>query len=138
MEFTESEIEMFTKAKELQAGWAPQVGDWFYKADGVGHGTWLIGRIAGGILLCAGEGMHRPEFGNRLVAFRAPQNYTWIPSAERLWEMLSDLKFTIEQDRYQLASIRLVLLGLVMKEKYQRRWDGKTWRKLAAPKKRNK
>jgi len=131
MEFTKQEIEMFTKAKEIQAEWVPQVGDWFYKADGLGIGTWLICGIRDSTLWCAGEGMHNEAFKGRLVEFNVPENYTWIPSADRLWEMISNLKFTIEQEKYQLASIRLVLLGLIMREKYNRRWNGKMWKMQA-------
>lgn len=143
---TELEIEMFGKAKELQEGWKPRVGDWFYKADGLGHGTWLICIIMGSTLFCAGKRMLGPVFKNRLVEFRAPQNYTWIASIEQLWEMVIDITMrdsinqngTLQKwvDKYVLyanefnASMKLLLLAFVMQEKYHRKWNGKTWRKL--------
>jgi len=152
MEFTEQEIERFTKAKQwLQEEWNPQVGDWFCKADGLGHGIWLICRIRGATLWCAGEGMSRAEFGNRLVEFMAPQNYTWIPSVEKLLAMILDsaadaqaigrilMEFNMGEAASEISEvisrIRLLLLNTVMHEKYQRKWDGQAWIKKASPKK---
>lgn len=150
MEFTKTEMERFGKAKELQADWKPQVGDWFYKAKFLGQGTWLICRILGATLWCSGKGMTRPEFGNRLVEFMAPENYTWIPSIEQMLEMvwkgwndiakmhlLCELK-DLAQVHYDKAglfpSMKLLVLTFVMRGRYQRRWDGKTWRKLTESK----
>jgi len=144
MDFTEQEIERFTKAKELEAAWMPQVGDWFYKADGLGAGSWLICRIAGGILLCAGEAMKKPQFAGRLVEFREPQNYTWIPSLERLFTMALDspadgkeigrilIDFTEQEADDEIseyvARVRLLLLSMVMWKRYARKWNGKIWK----------
>ena len=150
MEFTEKEIEMFGKAKELQADWRPQRGDWFYKVGWISEGMWLICVITGGTLWCAGEGMKIWEFKNRLVEFRVPENYIWIPSIERLQEMVWDSWDDIAkmhllccfkdyaQSLYdkdgKFASMKQLWLRLVMRERYQRRWDGKSWRKLEKPK----
>ena len=148
MKFTETEIERFGKAKELQADWKPQVGDWFYKADGLGHGTWLICRILGGTLWCAGEEMKKPYFDNRLVEFRAPENYIWIPSLERLQGMVNKMDYadayhsdpstlwelTFGEVASDADTLKLLLLSFVMRGRYQRRWDGKTWRNLSKPK----
>lgn len=133
---TELEIEMFGKAKDLQAGWKPQRGDWFYKADGLGQGTWLICRIIGRTLWCSGEGMKREEFKNRLVEFMAPQNYTWIPSIESLLEIVSHRDFVINNESIASSpDFKLMLLAVVMREKYGRSWQGNTWRKLKKSKK---
>lgn len=147
---TELEIEMFGKARELQATWLPRRGDWFYKADGLGQGLWLICTRLGGTLFCAGEGMNNEVFKGRLVEFRNPENYTWIPSVEDLEEMVADKGYTITRNgeytweldfdgvTFAAASLKLLLLGLVMKEQYGRKWDGKSgvgWRKLAKSKK---
>lgn len=136
MEFSEIEIKMFRQAREMQEGWKPQIGDWFYKADGLGQGSWLICTVTGQTLWCAGERMKGPVFKNRLVEFRVPENYVWIPSVERLQEMINDMKFVIDLGTYSSdISFKLLLLGLVMRERYQRKWDGKSWRKLAKSKK---
>lgn len=138
MEFTELEIQMFKKAIELQESWVPKRGDWFYKEDGLGQGTWLIATTVGKTLFCAGEGMHSPVFKNRLVEFRNPQNYIWIPSIEQLHGMVSELTFIIKPETYQSKEFKLLLLGIVMREKYGRKWKDNTWKKLAKPKKANK
>ena len=134
MEFSEIEIKMFRQAREVQEGWKPQIGDWFYKADGLGQGSWLICMVTGQTLWCAGERMKGPVFKNRLVEFRVPENYVWIPSVERLQEMINDLNFTIVPHATSSANFKLLFLGLVMRERYQRKWNGKSWRKLPAPK----
>lgn len=146
---TELEIEMFGKARELQAMWLPRRGDWFYKADGLGQGLWLICTRLGGTLFCAGEGMHNEVFKSRLVEFRNPQNYTWIPSVESLLAMVGEIEYTIGHrikppsywelvfSEFNLAadSLRLLLLGMVMHEKFDQSWQGNTWRKLKKSKK---
>ena len=147
MEFTEKEIEMFGKAKELQADWKPQVGDCFYKADGLGQGSWMICIIIGETLWCIGEAMRGPVFKNRLVEFRVPENYTWIPSLETLLNMvvesaadaqdigriLSD--FTVGDPPMEISEfasrLRLSFLAIFMWKKYDWKWDGKIWRKRA-------
>jgi len=152
MEFTEKEIERFGKAKELQEEWVPKRGDWFYKADGLGQGTWLICTIAGNTLWCAGEGMNTPIFKNRLVEFRNPANYTWIPSLENLLEMVIKTE-TDAQDIGRIlvdfkvgekmtgisefgSRLKLSLLGILMCKRYGQKWDGKTWKKQSQPEKK--
>lgn len=146
MEFTETEIEMFGKAKDLQAEWKPQRGDWFYKADGLGQGAWVVCVVMGQTLWCAGERMSDPVFKNNLVEFHAPSNYTWIPSIEQLQEMVTSLEYTVTHHsgtalwelafgQHSLASdnLKLLLLGFLMWEKYHRKWNKTTWKKRVPP-----
>ena len=91
--------------------------------------------------------MTKPWFDNRLVEFIAPENYIWIPSLERLQDMVNKMDYT---DAYHsdpstlweltfgdvandADTLKLLLLSFVMRGRYQRRWDGKTWRKLPKP-----
>ena len=135
MEFSELEIQMFRKAREIQESWVPKRGDWFYKEDGLGQGAWLIATIIGNTLFCAGERMKIPAFKNRLVEFRNPQNYTWIPSIEQLHGMVSHLTFIIKPEVYQTTGFKMLLLGMVMRELYGRKWKDNTWKKI--PKKKS-
>ena len=130
MEFSELEIQMFSKAREIQESWVPKRGDWFYKEDGLGQGTWLIATIIGNTLFCAGERMKIPAFKNRLVEFRNPQNYTWIPSVEDLWAMMAGWTFNIEPGVYRPSEFKLMLLSVAMRELYGRKWKNNTWKKI--------
>ncbi|MBA7712606.1 hypothetical protein ES703_121588 [subsurface metagenome] len=95
VQFTEDEIKMAEKAVELQGGWQPQAGDWFFKKDGIGFGLWLICDVwtegekphQDIILRCSGERMHDLPFTGSLVDFRDPPSYIWLPLEHQLWEM---------------------------------------------------
>jgi len=151
---TDSEtIKMFGKAKEIQALWAPKVGDWFYKRDGISFGQWLVCKIERDILFCSSERISQYPYKGQLVEFSVPVDYTWLPTQSQLQEIY--LK-SLSQDEQESSNIIVVILddfqdwvlndcsgldwsyggqvsleqlwlAFVMRELYGKIWDGVDW-----------
>lgn len=132
---------MCEKSEEIQALWKPKVGDWFYKRDGIGFGLWLVCRIEEGVLLCFGERASHPPFNRQLVEFRTPEEYIWLPLQHQSQKMVypdesCSGKLTRLQCFYgneyfdkgkECSSFEELLLAFVMKEKWNKAWNGKEW-----------
>lgn len=140
-------ITMCEKAEELQKLWKPQVGDWFYKRDGIGFGLWLICKIEEGVLLCSGERMGQLlsilTTGQVLVEFRVPEAYIWLPRQDQLQALFEEPSINLLNRFHSwcngsypvfphtppahFASMEQLWLGFVMEELYQKVWDGGDW-----------
>lgn len=134
------------KAIEIQKEWKPMVGDWFWKPDGISYGLWLIAEIRSDILYCSGERMYHKPFDGKLVEFRMPEFYTWLPMQDQLQEMVlheigtakdnfwTDLarlnKWAFEEKFMDdiPQSMEQLWLAFVMKERYNKVWTGEDWR----------
>jgi len=80
-------IKQCEKAEEIQSLWKPRIGDWFYKKDGIGFGSWCVSGILGETIYACGEGMYRPPYKGIPVQFMAKENYIWLPSQDRLHDI---------------------------------------------------
>ena len=147
MDKPETYIKM-SDCPEIQEDWKPQIGDWFYKEDGIGYGLWLICQVSapnGETLWCSGERMNQPPFEGKLVQFTAPENYIWLPLQSQLQEMIGEeysinllyafhrFYNTMGCDLYPhtingaKTSMEQLWLTFVMKEKYNKTWYGEDW-----------
>ena len=138
-------ITMCEKAEELQELWKPQVGDWFYKRDGIGFGLWLICKIEEGVLLCSGERMSQPPFNRQFVEFRVPEEYIWLPHQDQLQALFEEPSINLLNRFHDwcngeysvfphappahFTSMEQLWLGFVMEKLYQKVWDGGDWLK---------
>jgi len=151
MDTSQMRVTMCEKAEELQMLWKPGVGDWFYKRDGIGFGLWLICKIEEGILLCSGERMSQPPFNRQFVEFRVPEQYIWLPRQDQLQEMVKfehdrqggtrltigemvtkiDIFYFRDEPIYskQFISMEQLWLAFLMKQKYNKVWNGEDWGK---------
>ncbi len=157
MDTSKERIKMCKEAGEIQKQWIPSQGDWFYKQDGIGFGLWVICYIKNGILLCAGEKRGNRLFDDKLVEFRLPEMYIWLPHQDQLQEMLLDYddplnRFmtsvchstlvcnfaqfcgVLDEDAegrsnvdIRKESLEVLWLAFVMAEKYSKVWDGDKW-----------
>ncbi len=143
-------IKMCEEAKEIQKQWTPSQGDWFYKQDGIGFGLWVVCYIENGILLCAGEKRGNHLFDDKLVEFRLPEMYIWLPRQDDLQKMVDNpIEFATEMfyslqefgdpfynytgnvcdKRYwkSIKTMEQLWLSLIMKDKYNKKWNGDIW-----------
>jgi len=146
MDTTETYIKMNREAKEIQKLWKPQEGDKFQGIRGYYSGKFenrietfsdcsdpYYGSIPDGW-----ESIHDGEPG-----WSYKTQSIWLPRQDQLQEMLGEHGLqTICAEIYQFStseygsrfamygSMEQLWLAFVMKEKFGKRWTGKTWEKI--------
>ena len=142
MDFSERYIKMCEQARELQEGWKPQKGDWYY-AEG-GEGEFSVDTYTdepavwkGRIFLVGNnyrDGYEHPD------EYLSADKRAWLPRQDQLLEMwlkwrtvpfpiiLVHLKFFWEEGPYwdkiyTFASMEQFLLAFVMWQLYCKVWD---------------
>ena len=119
MDTTEQYIKMCEKAEEIQTLRFPDffAGDWYISLNGY---PMVIGSV-----LPLDEDLHR-------------RGEIWLPRQDQLQEMiwtkgnapllfLRDFLHFVGKERKYEASFEQLWLAFVMKEKYNKTWDGNKW-----------
>jgi len=118
---TDNFIKMCEQAKEIQQAWKPKIGDYFLE------------------LLTKSINIYTDGFAF-LPQHNVPLSilYIWLPTQEQLQEMISgDFKTVLLIDDFYNFAIENLLpfdsmnelwLAFVMKEKWNKTWDGKKWK----------
>lgn len=138
---TKNYIKMREKAEEIQKDWKPKNGDYIYFLNSVGviimepSGNWSV--FSDKIDLFAYS-----SIGNNYM-----KDSIWLPTQEQLQEMILDNpnadfqplwllnKFKMFTDTINIGSLGTGIedsfnelwLAFVMKEKYNKIWNGKDW-----------
>lgn len=120
MDKTETYIKM-SDCPEIQELWKPDIGGWDYTWDG--------------------EDVDKPYWFH----FRK-EDYIWLPRQDQLQEMVHNLRFeqrrfsgdhgllqdfaywAEEESNLPCASMEELWLAFVMKEKYNKVWNGEEWK----------
>jgi len=141
---------------EIQGQWLHNIGDWFYAKENLGDGN-DGAFVAKGEVVCSGDIANFSwesscDFGGGIENFN---DAIWLPRQDQLQEMVgligvpldllsklcvfsfTDFKIAKKNNliqrrffnRYasQFTSMEQLWLAFVMKEKYNKTWDGEKW-----------
>ena len=145
MDTSEICIKMCKKAKEIQENWNPQWGDWL----GYVHSNSLL-MVASS--WTEGPNITKDRVGTEWCKLNKG-SCVWLPRQDQLQEMLGILynnfcdrnlgrfcgwigttggpdKFYNVKYKMQFTSMEQLWLAFVMKEKYNKTWNGKEWERL--------
>jgi len=137
MDTSKEYIEMCKKAEEIQELWNPSIGDWYF---GRGHYYEIIPHFKNEFevfILCDydSEGGHfhlEPNHIDKSIEI-------WLPRQDQLQEMVGGTSLwkivSIHRHCHLIdthvpsasSSMEQLWLAFVMKEKYDKTWDGKDW-----------
>lgn len=116
MDTSETYIKM-CDCPEIQGKWQYQRGDWYAWSEGL---KWFA---------C-------PDTADDFIGFEGSCGKTWLPRQDQLQEMVGgmcsiDLMADYLDATYDLGfepeSMEQLWLALVMREKYNKDWNGKEW-----------
>ncbi len=134
MDTSKGYIDMCEAASEIQDVWKPSRAD-FIKGDFVGYiqDVSIVPSIVKYAINPLGEdsevGRYAWYFQNELV---------WLPSQDQLQDMtgwcmadnvMQSAEF-FEQNESKIGSMEQLWLAFVMKEKYNKKWNGEEWTSL--------
>ncbi len=143
MDTSKEYVKMCEKAVEIQEAWKPKCGDWFMCECTF----WCIGNAFQPSTLPGGEPIP-VEITGKEYGWGCIEDKIWLPRQDQLQEMLSEIqkeKPIIRDNPIWLAgaliewvacdpayankgaSMEQLWLAFVMKEKYDKIWDGEDW-----------
>lgn len=157
MDTSEIYIKMCEKVEEIQKNWKPQVGDYIWRkytlfGEEIDNQIWEKDELKEIIILhfqssvdgywsaCNKDGEERifktPEDLYKKVSIWLPtqdrlqeivwEGYDHIAKLHRLWELLNFAQKHYDNTGH-FASMEQLWLAFVMKEKFNKSWDGNAW-----------
>ncbi len=131
MDNTETYIKMCEKARKIQDEWKPTDGDfcWHGNEGEECYGNWEF------------PAEKRVVFINAITPQDWWYNWLWLPTQDRLQEMVFGISGDVQGQVWKLytfatvnratfpnvKSMEQLWLAFVMKEKYNKTWDGISW-----------
>lgn len=133
MDTSETYIKMCEKSRKFLHQWKPQEGDWFICGNWSLVYVWTVGNK-----LVQGAEKNEdcfPLYRQDQLQEMVGQDWNWIWLARNLWGFARhNFRLHSSQDRegyypsaWEPTSMEQLWLGFVMKEKYNKVWNGEDW-----------
>ena len=132
MDTSKEYVKMCEKAVEIQELWEPKEGDFVYGSDGISvlKGRWFYKNLS----------LFTEIYGDNVCDFEK-SDCVWLPRQDQLQDIIGDFDECLRQidrwgcmssigfDYQYTTSMEQLWIGIVMKEKYNKVWNGNDWAK---------